>query len=72
MGWGVVDTKVITPGKIVPYKRCLPSLNVTVMNDFDTDVHLSNVVTHFQLFSVTFVEYGQNVKLFWGKCVGFT
>ncbi len=32
--------------------------------DFDTDVLLNNVVTHFQLLSVTFIEY-ENVK---GTC----
>ncbi len=66
--------KVITPGKIVPYKRCLPSLNISVKRDFDADVLFTNV-THFQLLSVTSIEYGQNVnkhkilqiKVFWEK-----
>ncbi len=31
------ETKVITPGKIVPYKCCPPGLNVRVRKDFDTD-----------------------------------
>ncbi len=29
---------VITPEKIVPYKCCLPSSNISVEKDFDTDV----------------------------------
>ncbi len=31
------ETKVITPGKIVPYKCCLPSSSISVKKDFDTD-----------------------------------
>ncbi len=34
---GATEIKVITPGKIVPYKCCLPSLNISVMKDFHTD-----------------------------------
>ncbi len=75
---GAMETKVITPGKVVPYKCCLPNLNVSVKKDFDTDVLLTDV-THFQLLSLTFIEYGQNVnkhcisqiKLFWEKWAGF-
>ncbi len=35
---GPVETKVITAGKIVPSKRCLPSWNISVKMDFDTDI----------------------------------
>ncbi len=35
---GVIETKVTTPGKIVPYICCLPSSNISVKKDFDTDV----------------------------------
>ncbi len=34
---GAVSIKIITPGKIVPYKSCLPGSNISV-KDFDTDV----------------------------------
>ncbi len=30
--------KVTTPGKIVPYKYCHPSLNINMKKDFDIDV----------------------------------
>ncbi len=33
-----VEMKVITPGKIVPYKCCLPSSNISMRKDFETDV----------------------------------
>ncbi len=32
------ETKVITPGKKVPNKCCLPSSDISVKKDFDTDV----------------------------------
>ncbi len=32
-----METKVVTPGKIVPGKCCLLSLNIGVKTDFDTD-----------------------------------
>ncbi len=35
---GAVQTKVITPGKIVSHKCCLPSSNISVKMNFDTDV----------------------------------
>ncbi len=38
---GAVETKVIMPEKIVPYKCCLPSWNISVKRDFDTDVLLN-------------------------------
>ncbi len=60
--WGAIGTKVITPGKIVPNKCCRPSLNIHVKKDFNTDVLLQDVVTHIQVLSVTFIEYGQNVN----------
>ncbi len=44
---GAIETKVITPGKIVPQKCCLLGLNVGVKKDFDTDISLTN--THFQV-----------------------
>ncbi len=34
---GAVETKVITTRKIVSYKCCLPSSNISVKRDFDTD-----------------------------------
>ncbi len=52
--------EMILPGKIVPYKCCLPSTNISVKKDFDADVLLSNV-THLQVLSVIFIEYGQNI-----------
>ncbi len=42
----VVKIKVITPGKIVPYKCCLPSWNISMKKGFNTDV-LFDVITHF-------------------------
>ncbi len=33
---GAMETKVITPGKIVPC--CLPSLTISMKKDLDTDV----------------------------------
>ncbi len=64
---GAAQTKVNTPGKIpawltMTYKGCLPSSNISLKKDFDTDVLLTNVVTHVQVLSVTFIEYGQNVN----------
>ncbi len=35
---GATETKVVTPGKIVPYKCCLPGSNFSMKTDFDTDV----------------------------------
>ncbi len=35
---GALETKVITPGKIVPSNCCLPNWNICVKKDFDTDV----------------------------------
>ncbi len=34
---GAAEMKVFTHGKIVPYKCCPPSLNISVKKDFDTD-----------------------------------
>ncbi len=34
----VMETKVITPGKIVPHKCCLPSSNFSMKKDFDRNV----------------------------------
>ncbi len=52
--------KIITPGKIVPSKCCLPSWNISV-KDFTQTFFLTNI-THFQILSVTFTEYRQNVS----------
>ncbi len=38
---GAVETKLIMPRKIVPSKCSLPSWNISVKKDFDTDVHLN-------------------------------
>ncbi len=46
-----METKVTMPEKIVPYKCC---------KDFYTD-YLTDV-SHFQVLSATFIEYGQNVN----------
>ncbi len=35
---GDVKIDIITPGKIVPDKCCLPGSNISVKKDFDTDV----------------------------------
>ncbi len=32
------EINVITPGKIVPYKCCLPCSKISAKTDFDTDV----------------------------------
>ncbi len=70
--------KVITPGKIVTsaafIARTLVRGRISTQTFFST-----NAVTHFQVLSVTFIEYGQNVnehhiswiELFWEKWVGF-
>ncbi len=54
--------RVITPGKIVPYKCCLPSTNISVKKILTQKLFLNNIVTHFQVLSVKFFEYGQNVN----------
>ncbi len=42
--------KVITPGKTVPYKCGLPSSNISVKKNFDTQILFkTNIVTHFQV-----------------------
>ncbi len=33
----MAEIKVVTPGKIVPYKCCLPSSGISMMKDFHTD-----------------------------------
>ncbi len=33
-----METKVVTPGKIVPYMCCLASSSISVKKDLDTDV----------------------------------
>ncbi len=53
-----METQVITPGKIVPSKCCLPTWNISVKKDFDTDVLFNYTVTHFQVLSVAFIKYG--------------
>ncbi len=35
---GAIEMKVITPGKIVPDKCCLPNLNISVEKDFDAKI----------------------------------
>ncbi len=35
---GAIETKLIALEKIVPYKCCLPSSNIGVKKDFDTDI----------------------------------
>ncbi len=54
--------EIITPGKIVPFKCCLPSWNISVKKDLTQVFFKNNAVTYFQLLSVTFTEYGQNVN----------
>ncbi len=54
--------KVITLGKIVPYKFCLPSSNNSLKKVLTQTFFLTNIVTHFQVLSVTFTECGQNVN----------
>ncbi len=69
--------EIIAPGKIVPYKCCLPSLNISVKRDLTQTFLLTNTVTHFQLLSVKSTEYEQNGnkpylidKAMWGKMGG--
>ncbi len=57
---GATKTKVIMPRKIVPYKCCLPDLNISVKKDFDT-LCFTNVM-YFQVLSVMFIDYHQNVN----------
>ncbi len=61
---GVIETKLITPEKIVPYKCCLPNSNISIKKDFYTDFILTNI-KHFHGLSVTFIKYGQNVNAQW-------
>ncbi len=49
-----METKVITPGKIVPNKCCLSSSNISMKKDFDTDT--VKLTSYFQLLSVTFMN----------------
>ncbi len=52
---GAVKTKVITPGKIVPDKCCLPSSNTSVRAILTQTFFLTDV-THFQLLSVSLLK----------------
>ncbi len=56
-----MEKKIITPGKTVPYKRCLPSWNISMKTELTRTFFLTNA-THFQLLSVTFIKYEQNVN----------
>ncbi len=58
---GTVQMKVITPGKIVPHKCCLPSLNISVKRILTQTFILTNTVTHFQVLSVM---PGSDCKIF--------
>ncbi len=49
---GAVEMKVITPGKIVPHKCCLPNWNISLTKDFYVVVLFHYVFTHFQVLSV--------------------
>ncbi len=65
-----METKVITPGKIVPSKCCLPSWNISYIILF-----LNYVITYFQPLYATFMNVDKNVnehqtKLFCGKMGG--
>ncbi len=55
---GATFTKVITPGKIVPFDYCLPTWNISVTKD----VFLNLCCHTFSLLSLTFIEYGQHVN----------
>ncbi len=59
---GAIEKKVISPGKIVPYKCCIPSSNIRVKEEFDTNFFLTSIITHFQVLSVKFSEYARNVN----------
>ncbi len=50
---GASEIKVIMLGKIFSYSCCLPNSSI---KDFYTGI------TQFQVLSVLFIEYGQNVK----------
>ncbi len=53
--------KVITPGKIGTSTAFIA--RTLVRGRISTQTFFSaNAVTHFQVLSVTFIEYGQNVK----------
>ncbi len=53
---------VITPGKIVPYKCCLLARILARRRILTQTFFLTNAVTHFQVLSEMFTEYGQNVN----------
>ncbi len=56
---GAVNMKIITPEKIVPYKCCLLSLNISVKMDFDMDfLFNSSLLFNVVMFIVMFTEYG--------------
>ncbi len=59
---GSVEMKLTTSGKIVSYKCCPLSLNISLKKVLKQTFFLTNVVTHFQLLSVTLIEYGHNVN----------
>ncbi len=43
--------------------QVLPSIaNISMKTDFDRRSFLTNIVAHFQVLSVMFIEYGQNVN----------
>ncbi len=58
---GAVETKVITSGKIVPHKRCLPSLNIS-MKDFYADVLHRYLCHTFSDTVCNVTEHGQKVN----------
>ncbi len=68
---GSYSEEIIRPEKIVPCKCCLPRSNISVKQDFDADVLLSNVVTHCQSLTVPWTKYKQIQYLIdkdiWGK-----
>ncbi len=56
-----METKVITPGKIVPYKCCIPTSNVSVKILTQTFLLISFVI-HFQVLSIKFIKNEKKCK----------
>ncbi len=59
---GVFKMKVFTPGKIVPYKCAFLAQILALRRILTQMFFFTNAITHFQLLSVMFIEYGQNVN----------
>ncbi len=76
---GSWELKIVTPGKIVPHIVPAPLAWILAWIRILTQTFFWTYITHFQLLSVMFTEYGQNanthdiswIKLFWEKRAEF-